>query len=200
MSNSAVAENLAEQDIVHERELDKGFIEEVAEQSGGEKIRECIQCGVCSATCPLGEYMDHTPREIINLTRAGFKDEVLSSNTPWICASCYSCLVDCPQEIEVSEIMYILKRMSIKENYATDVDSYTPGLLNSFVKEVKMNGRISEPYLIMGFKLRRSDFPLEKLMPIGLSLLKTDRLNMKIESMEKTEDIKKILNSLESES
>lgn len=190
-----------EEDAVRESELDKDFVDKVASISPSpSNIRECIQCGLCSATCPLSNYMDHTPREIINLTRGGFKNEVLSSNTPWLCASCYSCLVDCPQKIEISEIMYILKRLSVEEGYTSRIDSPTPSLLNAFVSEVRRNGRVSEPHFLLGFKLRRHDFALEKLMLIGLSLLRVGRLNFEIESIESTEDIKKILDSLEDKS
>ena len=56
-------------------------------------IDRCIQCGTCSATCPVAEFMDYSPREIIEMIRGNFKKEVLSSNTIWYCASCYHCTV-----------------------------------------------------------------------------------------------------------
>ncbi|KXA89220.1 hypothetical protein AKJ61_03335 [candidate division MSBL1 archaeon SCGC-AAA259B11] len=196
-----MSSGVPEEDVVRESELEKGFVDKLASiDSSASKIRECIQCGLCSATCPLSNYMDHTPREIINLTRGGFKNEVLSSNTPWLCASCYSCLVDCPQKIEISEVMYVLKRLSAEEGYTPGIDSPTPSLLNAFVSEVRRNGRVSEPHFLLGFKLRRQGFALEKLMPIGLSLLRNGRLNFEIESIESTEDIKKIFDSLEDKS
>ena len=30
----------------------------------GDPISTCIQCGTCSGTCPVVEFMDNTPRDI----------------------------------------------------------------------------------------------------------------------------------------
>ena len=46
---------------------------------------------------PIGCDMDHTPRQLFAMIRAGMQDEVLRSNTPWFCVSCYYCMVRCPQ-------------------------------------------------------------------------------------------------------
>ena len=46
-----------------------------------------MQCGVCSGSCPIGIAMDHGPRKLFMMIRAGMKDEVLASNTLWNCTS-----------------------------------------------------------------------------------------------------------------
>ena len=81
--------------IKYEHELDHNFGEEIASHAYGERLMSCIQCGTCSATCPVSHYMDYTPRKVIAMTREGFKEEVLNSLTIWLCASCYSCMVQC---------------------------------------------------------------------------------------------------------
>ncbi len=63
---------------------------------------------------PVAEDMDHTPRMLFAMLRAGMREEVLSSNTPWICVSCYHCVVRCPQEVHIADVMYTLKGMAIK--------------------------------------------------------------------------------------
>jgi len=73
-----------------EEDRDPDFAKAVARTLGGEKLFECIQCGTCTGICPVSEYMDHTPRQIIGLARQGFRREVLSSRTIWLCASCYA--------------------------------------------------------------------------------------------------------------
>ena len=57
--------------------------------------------------------MDYTPRQIIAMINLGMKEQVLESNTFWYCASCYHCTVRCPQDINITELMYALKRYSI---------------------------------------------------------------------------------------
>ena len=87
--------------IRYESELDPHFADEIASIPDGEKLFTCIQCGTCSGMCPMSPYMDYTPRQIIAMIRAGFRSEVLSSYTTWLCASCYACAVECPKEIKI---------------------------------------------------------------------------------------------------
>lgn len=93
------------------------FIEEVmAETPGDSRLNYCIQCGTCGGSCPSASAMDHTPRAIFAMVRAGMREEVLKSNTPWMCVSCYFCTVRCPQDIHITDIMYTLKNMSMEAN------------------------------------------------------------------------------------
>jgi quinone-modifying oxidoreductase subunit QmoC len=112
----------------------------------GEPLRTCIQCGTCSGTCPVAGFMDYTPRHLIAMINQGKKDEVLESNTFWYCASCYHCTVRCPQDINITEIMYALKRYSIWNQH------YKEGLIGptfseAFVKMIVRGGRSFEPIL-----------------------------------------------------
>ena len=106
--------------------------------------------------------MDHTPRQIIALINQGRKDEVLNSNTFWYCASCYHCTVRCPQNINISELMYALKRYSVWKNRYQD-GLIGPIFSETFVKMIVRTGRSFEPILapsyIFSFKLR--EFLLE---------------------------------------
>ena len=102
--------------VKYESELEHGFAEEIAKIPGCENIATCIQCGTCSATCPMSIYMDYTPRQIVAMARAGFRDEVLNSFTIWLCASCYSCTVRCPVGIKVTDTLYALKRIAMEQH------------------------------------------------------------------------------------
>ena len=37
----------------------------------------CIQCGTCGGSCPSAEDMDHTPRMLFAMVRAGMRDQAL---------------------------------------------------------------------------------------------------------------------------
>ncbi|MBM3152030.1 MAG: heterodisulfide reductase [Chloroflexi bacterium] len=123
----------------------------------GEPTRACIQCGTCSGTCPVAGYMDHTPRQIIAMINAGYKDQVLESNTFWYCASCYHCTVRCPQDINITELMYALKRYSIWKGKHKE-GLVGPTFSEAFVKMIVRGGRSFEPILapsyIFSFNLR----------------------------------------------
>jgi heterodisulfide reductase subunit C len=78
--------------------MDRGFIGEVMAATAGEsRLQLCIQCGTCGGSCPSAADMDHTPRMLFAMIRAGMRDAALRSNTPWMCVGCYFCSVRCPQ-------------------------------------------------------------------------------------------------------
>jgi quinone-modifying oxidoreductase subunit QmoC len=123
----------------------------------GEPLKTCIQCGTCSGTCPVAGYMDYTPRQIIALINFGNKKAVMESNTFWYCASCYYCTVRCPQEIDITELMYALKRYSIWKGQHQE-GLIGPTFSEAFVKMIVRGGRSFEPILapsyIFSFGLR----------------------------------------------
>lgn len=118
--------------------------------SHGNPINTCIQCGTCSATCPVVEYMDQTPRRIIGMIDAGLKDEVLATNTFWYCASCYHCTVRCPSGIDIAGMMYALKRYSMWKNRHQE-DLIGPVFSETFVKTIVKSGRSYEPILASSY-------------------------------------------------
>ena len=64
---------------VKEPPVRKRFLDEVLATPGGETIRSCLQCGMCSASCPFVPWMDRTPRMMILLTKANRREAVLRS-------------------------------------------------------------------------------------------------------------------------
>ena len=42
----------------------------------------------------------------------------LKSKTIWLCAQCYVCSANCPQNVDFSNIMMSLRDMAVKEGYA----------------------------------------------------------------------------------
>ncbi|MHC4081392.1 MAG: 4Fe-4S dicluster domain-containing protein [Planctomycetota bacterium] len=170
-------------EIKYQEELEPDFCEEIAALPGGEGLHRCMQCGTCSSTCPMSIYMDHTPRQIIAMTRAGFKDEVLASNTIWLCASCYSCTVDCPKQIKVTDVMYALKRKAI-ETKAYPRKFPIPVLAREFFNSVWRTGRSNEGRIVARMWLKTYPLQLLRQAGLGLKLLLRGRILIRTERME----------------
>lgn len=68
----------------------------------GERIRSCLQCGTCSGICPHGFAMEYPPGAMIGLLRGGHFDNVLGSDSAWLCISCYACTYGCPAKIPLT--------------------------------------------------------------------------------------------------
>ena len=149
--------------------LSEVFLEDVYAIPGGDKVKECIQCGTCSASCPTSYAMDYTPREVIAALRAGMLDRVLKSNTIWLCASCYSCTVRCPSGIKLTDVMYELKRLAIEFNLAPK-NIKTPIVSKLFVSIVDKYGRISETELVSKFMMKTNPLSMVNIIPRAYKL------------------------------
>jgi quinone-modifying oxidoreductase subunit QmoC len=125
------------------RKYDLGFARWVYENvEGGDKMSMCMQCGMCSGSCPIGTEMDHGPRKIFMMVRAGMKEAVLTSNTLWNCTSCYNCVVRCPRGVPVTYILQSLAQKSVELGYAKNPENAR--FAKSFWWSAKTFGRTDE--------------------------------------------------------
>ncbi|MEW5962365.1 MAG: 4Fe-4S dicluster domain-containing protein [Pseudomonadota bacterium] len=100
------------------KKYDLGFAKWVYENiNGGDKMALCMQCGVCSGSCPIGVQMDYGPRKLFMMIRAGMKEDVMTANTQWNCTSCYRCVVRCPRGVPVTYILQDLAAKSVELGY-----------------------------------------------------------------------------------
>jgi heterodisulfide reductase subunit C len=173
------------------------FLEDVYAIPGGERIKECIQCGTCSASCPTSFAMDYTPREVIAAFRAGLLERVLRSNTIWLCASCYYCTVRCPSGIKLTDIMYELKRLAIEFDLAEE-HAKAPVIAKLFVDSVNKNGRVSETELVSKFMLKTNPLGILKMIPRASKLLIRGRMPLISHKIKGTSQVETILVAAES--
>ncbi len=97
-------------------QLDLRFRDEIAGHPGGENILRCFACGTCAAGCPVTEVdSEYNCRRIIRQILLGMREEVLSSPLIWMCLVCYRCYVRCPQKVNFTDIMRVLRYLAVKE-------------------------------------------------------------------------------------
>lgn len=174
------------------REEDLSLLHEVSLKTAGvSHLEMCIQCGTCGGSCPSAMDMEHTPRMLFAMLRAGMRDEVLRSNTPWICVSCYHCVVRCPQEVHIADVMYTLKSMAIKAKLYSD--STAPHFSQTFVDMVESFGRSFELGLASRHYLRHFPLRLPGMMPMGLGMVMKGRMKLMSKKIRQMEQLKAIL-------
>jgi heterodisulfide reductase subunit C len=170
----------------------KTFFEEVMDNTpGGDALRLCLQCGTCGGSCPSGEDMQNTPRQIFAMVEANMKDRVLRSNTPWYCVSCYYCTERCPQEIPITDIMYTLKRMAIAEGLYEDSDA--PDWSQTFIGMVEQYGRSYELGLATRYHLTHRPLGKIGLGTFALDMLRRDRLALTPSPIKQVDQLRAIL-------
>jgi heterodisulfide reductase subunit C len=151
------------------------FLQEVIDNTpGGERIVHCLQCGSCGGSCPNGADMEYTPRTLFAMINAGQRDKVLSANTMWCCVSCYFCTTRCPQKIPITEIMYCLKRLAIRDRLYKDTDA--PALARTFTDLLDRYGRSFELGLASRFYLFNKPLAMLRMGPLGWRMLTRGRM------------------------
>lgn len=128
------------------------IIEELIEHSGVD-IRNCYQCGKCSAGCPMAFVMDVSPNRIIRMLQLGMWEEVLQSRTPWICALCATCYTRCPRDIDLPKLMDAVRVITYNKNMVDHVKNEKI-FHSSFMKWLYRYGRIYELGLVLDLNLK----------------------------------------------
>jgi heterodisulfide reductase subunit C len=77
-------------------------------ESGPFDAEACMNCGVCTAACPLG--LDVLPRRLFRYVELGLEDRVLAEQeTVWSCLLCRLCEESCPAGVHITENMRTLR-------------------------------------------------------------------------------------------
>ena len=87
-----------------------------------ETFRACFSCQNCTTVCPVvavsenpEEALGLLPHQIMCSLGLGLTDMACGANMIWDCVTCYQCQEHCPQLVEVTDILYQLKNIVIKD-------------------------------------------------------------------------------------
>ena len=156
-------------------------------------LRDCYQCGKCSAGCPMSEDMDLPPRQVIRKLQLGLLDEALSASSPWLCAQCQVCSVRCPQGIDITGIMREVRRASKAAGKRSLPESDV--FEDLFLKKVKKKGRSSEQYLAASYNM--SSGHLMQDMGSAPKMLSKGLVGVKAQSVRDIDAVRKIFEKCE---
>ena len=193
-----MSEALNEQALARYR---NDFLKEVEERvEEGEWVKMCMQCGVCAGSCPFGPHWEHSPQKLFMMIRAGKREEVLSSDSMWMCTSCYNCVVRCPRQLPITQIMHGLATYAHRLGLAPK-DQPTRFFSQLFWKNCTRTGRVNELKLTLGLYFKDGLLQGIKntwaMRNIGLGMLIAKRLNpfelLREETCKDQEGIQKML-------
>ena len=88
--------------------------EEILLMSGVD-VSQCMQCGKCSASCPVGARMDILPHRFVWEIFNGRINALLDSNTPWKCLSCFTCSARCPRGVDPAKVIEAVRLTIIRQ-------------------------------------------------------------------------------------
>lgn len=87
----------------------------------------CIQCGTCTEGCPVAPISNgrYNPRSILEKVLLGQKkilqeEQDEQQENVWLCSTCQKCVEQCPQKINVTEVLSFIKNRCFNKGYSTE--------------------------------------------------------------------------------
>ena len=108
-------------------------------EAGGEALKQCYQCGLCTGTCPWNQVRSFLTRKLIHQAQLGVVD--FEGEDTWTCATCRACVVRCPRGVAIIDIMKAMRNIIVEMGAG-----YLPDSLRVTLKNIAATGNpLGEP-------------------------------------------------------
>ncbi|MDR3565759.1 MAG: 4Fe-4S dicluster domain-containing protein [Negativicutes bacterium] len=133
------------------------------EQATGVNVDVCLQCGCCTGGCTGIEFMDFSPRQVIQMIKLGHRETLLNSSAIWFCAACHICEDRCPAGIHITEVMDGLRSMAADDPSLPENEKKQ--FHRMFLSHIKRFGRLHEGSFTLAYSwCAKMPLPEIKLM------------------------------------
>lgn len=142
----------------------RGLAEQIKAEHG-EDVYRCYQCQKCSAGCPMTFAMDYPPSQIMRMIQLGQEDVLLASKTIWVCLTCNTCSIRCPNDIDIALVIDSLRERALRKGSPPAKENVA--LFHKyFLDNVKKRGRTFEGELLARYQIKTG----QALQNAGLGL------------------------------
>ncbi len=115
----------------------------------------------------MAEAMDILPSQVIRMAQLGRGEELLRSETIWVCVSCYTCSIRCPNDIHIAHVMDALRELALKQGVPPKRERVV--LFHQlFLASIREYGRVYEAKLLAKYEAKAGE--LLKNVPLGLAM------------------------------
>lgn len=128
---------------------------EVRRRTGLNPAR-CMQCGKCSAGCPMAEEMSLKPHQMLRLLQVdlpGHAERLLSDESPWLCLTCETCSSRCPNDVDPARQIDAVREIALGRD-PSSAPRRIRAMHAAFLDQIHTHGRVFEIGLIANYKLR----------------------------------------------
>ncbi|WMW26079.1 CoB--CoM heterodisulfide reductase subunit C [Methanolobus sediminis] len=112
----------------------------------------CMQCGVCSSSCPSGRHTNLNIRKLVK--NAGTNSDILKSEELWMCTTCYNCQERCPRRINIVDTVLEIRSISAHQGIILPEHRLVCQMLLKYGHAVPINDK---------YKIKRVEIGLEEL-------------------------------------
>lgn len=90
---------------------DINFIRQTKRISGS-SVKDCVQCGECTAICSLSPENKPFPRKELIWAGWGLRNKLMGNLDIWLCHQCGDCSAHCPRGINPADVLAALRQMN----------------------------------------------------------------------------------------
>jgi heterodisulfide reductase subunit C2 len=157
----------------------------------------CYQCQKCTNGCPMVFAMDIVPHQVIHKVQLGLIDELINSDTIWVCASCETCTARCPNEIDIAHVMDTLRHLSVKKGVKPS-QKQAPTFHKAFMSNIKSLGRMHELTMALDYTLKSTGLPgLFKQAKFGTNMIFKGKMKLIPHRSASNKEVKQIFRAAE---
>ena len=111
-----IGDPVSEAPPVPREKLEAIFADLQADMRFDHELNGCLNCGICTATCPSAHYYDYSPREIVQLLWTENLEGIYDAMQEkiWACAQCYTCAARCPFRNSPGGLVMLMREVAIK--------------------------------------------------------------------------------------
>jgi len=99
---------------------------------GSSTFSYCFGCQNCTTVCPVvvsfenpKETLGLLPHQIMNCLGLGLVEMATGPKMLWDCVTCYQCQEHCPQNVDVTDILFQLKNLAVRKAAKTAAEQPT---------------------------------------------------------------------------
>ena len=147
------------------------------------ELNGCLNCGICTATCPAAHYYDFSPREIVQLLWTENLEAIYDAMQEkiWACAQCYTCAARCPFNNSPGGLVMLMREAAIKHGMESAKNVLRP-FSRVMLKLISTGNQLSpdminpEGFADWGPNISKVDAPLKLLRQAIPMLRQGDQL------------------------
>ncbi|MFC1984503.1 (Fe-S)-binding protein [Chloroflexota bacterium] len=114
-------------------------VADIIKEAGGEELKLCYQCGLCTGVCPWNIVRSFLVRRIMHQAQLGLID--FEGEDMWLCVTCRVCVERCPRGVGIIDVMRAVRRGITELGVAKVPDS-----LRITIKNISATGNpLGEP-------------------------------------------------------
>ena len=124
----AVGDPFATTEVATREKLEEIFGDIKSHALYDHELYGCLNCGICTATCPAAHYYDFSPREIVQLLLTANLEGIYDAMQEkiWACAQCYTCAARCPFHNSPGGLIMLMRETAIKHGMQSAKDVLKP--------------------------------------------------------------------------